>query len=72
MPIPGSNKDNEDLMNLPIDKGFSLPELISTVVQNYLKLALQRTHNNKTKAADLLGLPSYQTLTNWLKKYGLK
>ena len=27
---------------------------------------------NKTEAARLLGLPSYQTLTNWLKKYGLE
>jgi DNA-binding protein Fis len=24
---------------------------------------------NKTKAAELVGLPSYQTLTNWLTRY---
>lgn len=28
------------------------------------------TDGNKTQAAALLGLPSYQTLTNWLKKHG--
>lgn len=26
-------------------------------------------HGNKTKAAELVGLPSYQTLSNWLEKY---
>ena len=25
---------------------------------------------NKTKAAEFVGLPSYQTLSNWLEKYG--
>lgn len=27
------------------------------------------THGNKTQAAALVGLASYQTLTNWLARY---
>lgn len=38
---------------------------------HYLKAALAQTGGNKTKAAELLGLSSYMTLTSWLKKYGV-
>ena len=31
--------------------------------------AMAEAGGNKTEAARLVGLPSYQTLTNWLKKY---
>jgi DNA-binding protein Fis len=27
---------------------------------------------NKSRAAKLLGLPNYQTLTNWLKRHGVE
>ena len=30
---------------------------------------MDEAHGNKTKAAELVGLPSYQTLTNWLARY---
>jgi DNA-binding protein Fis len=30
------------------------------------------TNGNKTKAATLVGLASYQTLTNWLRIYQVK
>ena len=33
--------------------------------------ALDEAHGNKTKAAALVGLPSYQTFTNWTKRYGV-
>jgi transcriptional regulator with PAS, ATPase and Fis domain len=37
-----------------------------------LRRALDEAHGNKTEAAKLVGLPSYQTLTNWLNRYGVK
>ncbi len=37
----------------------------------YLSRVLAETRGNKSEAASLVGLPSYQTLTNWLKKYGV-
>ncbi|MBI5442236.1 MAG: hypothetical protein HY900_13625 [Deltaproteobacteria bacterium] len=47
-------------------------DLLSTVAQHYLERALAEAHGNKTRAAALVGLPSYQTLTNWLERYGVK
>jgi DNA-binding protein Fis len=33
---------------------------------------MEEAHENKTKAAQLVDLPNYQTLSNWLKKYDLE
>jgi len=68
--IPTSN--SKDLLNFPIAEGVNLPDLISELVQHYILKALKETRNNKTKAASILGLPNYQTLTNWMKKYKIR
>jgi len=52
--------------------GVNLPEILANTSREYLTLALRETGGNKTKAARLLGLPNYQTFTNWLEKYGVK
>lgn len=41
------------------------------VALHYLSKALDECGENKTLAAQKLGLSSYQTLTNWMKKYDL-
>jgi len=51
--------------------GVNLPELMEKLAQHYLKRALAEANGNKTKATELVGLPSYQTFTNWLKKYNV-
>ncbi len=38
----------------------------------YLSRALEASNGNKVEAAKLVGLPSYQTFTNWLARYGIK
>lgn len=38
------------------------------IVRYYITRALQETGGKKTAAARLLGLSSYQTLTNWMKR----
>jgi len=53
----------------PLDDGIDLTEIMKEVGSHYLERAMTAANGNKTKAAKLLGLPSYQTLTNWLKKY---
>jgi len=68
---PHSSIEN-DLMNRPLGEGFSLQELIQTLAQHYIQRALKETGGNKTRAADQLGFSSYQTLTNWMKKYGIE
>jgi len=71
LPIPNGAEDNK-IMNRPVDKGINLQEIVDSVIKHYLERGLELTHGNKTKTAKILGLPSYQTLTNWLKKYGLE
>jgi transcriptional regulator with PAS, ATPase and Fis domain len=53
------------------DEGFSLPNLLSDVARQYLERAMALSHGNKTEAARLLGLGSYQTLSNWLQKHNI-
>ena len=45
---------------------------ISELVQRRINGALDLSNGNKSKAAELLGLPSYQTLTNWMAKHGVE
>jgi transcriptional regulator with PAS, ATPase and Fis domain len=64
-------KDSE-LLNRSLGEGFTLQETISLVASHYLQRALDQAHGNKTKAANLVGLPSYQTLIKWLKRHELE
>lgn len=69
--IPISRSGEEALMNRPLKNGVNLPELMEKLAQHYLKRAIDEAHGNKTKASELVGLPSYQTFSNWMKKYNL-
>lgn len=60
-----------NVMDLPLEGGVQLEPLLSKVARHYLKKALEHTNGNKTRAAELLGLGSYQTLTNWMKRYSV-
>jgi transcriptional regulator with PAS, ATPase and Fis domain len=68
---PKQHQGNADILGNSIEHGVDLEALMAEVAKHYLKLALDHTHNNKSKAAQLLGLGSYQTLKNWLDKYGV-
>ena len=72
LPAPNQMQSGTEILERPLKKGFNLPEIMKEVAVHYLQRGLEATHGNKTKTAELLGLPSYQTLTNWLKKYGLE
>lgn len=61
----------ETVLGRPLDQGISLPEIMGDVARHYLERAMALTHGNKSEAARLLGLGSYQTLSNWLRKYGI-
>lgn len=62
----------ETILGRPLDQPISLPDLLSTVSRHYLQRVMAQAHGNKSEAARLLGLGSYQTLTNWLQKYGVE
>ena len=70
--LPGKSSEDSDTLNRPLTEGFDLQGLISGVAVHYLTRAMKETGGNKTRAAQLLGLPSYQTLNNWLKRYDVK
>ena len=72
LPVPSAGIGREQILNQSLGEGFNLTEIIKRVAVHYLKRGLSESHGNKTKAAEILGLPSYQTLTNWLKKYGVE
>ncbi len=48
---------------------LSLQEEIASLARTRIKDALRRCDGNKTKAAKMLGLPSYQTFSNWENRY---
>jgi transcriptional regulator with PAS, ATPase and Fis domain len=70
LPHPGQGRDT--VLDRTLGDGFDLQALLGEVAGHYLRRALQETGGNKTRAAELIGLPSYQTLSNWLEKYGIK
>lgn len=61
----------ETVLGRALDQAISLPDIIGDVARHYLERAMAQTHGNKSEAARLLGIGSYQTLSNWLQKYGV-
>jgi DNA-binding protein Fis len=60
------------LLNRTLDQDFNIDNVVTELMQHYLPRALQQADGNKRQAAKLLGLPNYQTLSNWLRKYGVE
>jgi len=70
--MPVAKGTTTDVMGHRVEDGLNLQELMAQMARHYLSQALEKSHGNKTKAAELLNLPNYQTLTNWLTKYNVK
>jgi DNA-binding NtrC family response regulator len=69
--LPSQPATTAGLLDYPIAQGVDLPDLIRHFACHYLRGAMDLTGGNKTRAAKLLGLSNYQTLTNWMVKYGI-
>ena len=67
--IPGKEGD---FAGRDISQGIDILKIIGEMTRQYISEALTKTNNNKTRAAELLGLKNYQTLNNWMEKYGIK
>jgi transcriptional regulator with PAS, ATPase and Fis domain len=63
---------SEGVLDRSIEEGIDLKGIIAKVARHYLSRAMEISHGNKTKAAELVGLPNYQTLTNWLARYDVE
>jgi transcriptional regulator with PAS, ATPase and Fis domain len=68
--LQGPMVSDDSILNRSLGDGLDIRELITKVARHYLTRAMNEANGNKTIAAKLIGLPSYQTLTNWLKTYG--
>ena len=67
--LPTRDKSGNGVLGHPIEEGVDLNELMTEVARHYIRRAIEHAEGNKTIAAKLVGLPSYQTLSNWMKKY---
>ena len=63
-------KGSDNILNRDFNKDFNINSIICEVSSIYISKALEKTAGNKSQAAKLLGLSNYQTLDNWIKKYG--
>jgi transcriptional regulator with PAS, ATPase and Fis domain len=70
--LPVAGEPGSEVLNRRLGDGLRLPEILTMVARHYLNRAIEEAGGNKTKAAELVGLPSYQTFTNWMKRYGVK
>lgn len=70
--LPPTNAGGDNILNKPIDQGIDLVALLETVARHYLQAAYDATAGNKSRAAELVGLASYQTFSNWMDKYGIE
>jgi transcriptional regulator with PAS, ATPase and Fis domain len=64
-------RSEKGVLDYPIEEGVDLEGILARVAKYYIARALAHSHKNKTQAATLLGLGSYQTLTNWMRRYGI-
>lgn len=62
---------NESILFRDINKDFNIQDVMASVAKHYIERALSKHHGNKTRAAEDLGLKNYQTLSNWMSKYGI-
>ena len=67
--MPGKSSG---LFDHELGEGFCLQKLLEDVNRRYLERAMEEAEGVKTKAADLLGMSSYQTLDAQLKRLNVK
>jgi len=65
------NPKEEGVLGKDISQGVDIIEIIRDVSVHYIERALIESSGSKTKAAELLSLKNYQTLNNWMEKYGI-
>lgn len=69
---PSQERGVKDFSDLPLGDGFNLEEHLNTIQAQYLQRAMREAGGIKTKAAQLLGLKSYQAMDAQIKRLGVK
>lgn len=65
-------QDEQRVLDRDISQGIDINAVLSEVSVHYIERALLESGGSKTKAAELLSLKNYQTLNNWMERYGIK
>lgn len=55
-----------------LGNGIDIQELLEIIKRKYVLQALKQSAGNKKKATELLSLPNYQTLSNWMEKLNIE
>jgi transcriptional regulator with PAS, ATPase and Fis domain len=55
-----------------LGNGIDIQELLEIIKRKYVLQALKQAAGNKKKATELLSLPNYQTLSNWMEKLNIE
>jgi DNA-binding NtrC family response regulator len=63
------SSQEETISSVP--PNFNLQQYLDDLTVKWLKTAMDQSHGNKSEAAKLLDFKNYQTLSNWLEKYGV-
>jgi len=67
--LSAAKRQDDGILHRPVEEGVDLPGMLDEVARHYLTRALAAAHGNKARATKMLGLPNYQTLTNWMRRY---
>ncbi len=70
--LPEKPNPERNVLDQPLGDSCNLQKVLEMVARHYLERALDEADGNKTVAAKLVGLPSYQTFTNWMSRYGIR
>ncbi|WP_460804828.1 sigma-54 interaction domain-containing protein [Microbulbifer agarilyticus] len=65
-------EQHRGLLDQDVSQGIDIKEVCDSVWRHYIPLAMAEAQGKKRRAAELLGLNNYQTLTNVMEKLGLK
>jgi transcriptional regulator with PAS, ATPase and Fis domain len=59
------------ILEKDVSQGVDIQGIMGDVARCYIRRTLEYTGHNRTRAAKLLGLKNYQTLNNWMERYGI-
>lgn len=62
----------QSILERPIGEDFMLEEVLGEVARHYIGRAMRDSGEIKSTAAKLLGFKTYQTLSNWMKRYDIQ
>ena len=66
--MPNLDGKSGDLLNRPLGDDFDLQDHLNMIHSHYLRRAMEEANGVKTKAAQLLNIPNYQTLAAQLER----